>query len=450
MITEHIFRAYDIRGIYGVDLSEETASKLGKAFSTYLDGKGKELIVGRDVRLSGNALEDALIKGLISGGCNVEEIGMVTTPILYFSTVHYRKDGGIMVSASHNPPEWNGFKILTKDGFICEGKGMEALKKIAMAEQFKYSTLGRLEKNTRILVDYENYILKRIRLERRLKGVFDPGNGSCSLLIPKLFDDAGISVVALNSEPDGNFPAHPPEPTRDVLDTLSKVVLEEEADFGVAFDGDGDRCIFVDERGRIVLEDSVLIMLAEQFLKEHKGAPIVYEVSCSMSVEEAIRSRGGKPVLSRVGHTYINEKMLQEKAVFGGESSGHYYFADLYGFDDAVFASLKLAESLSKRDERFSEIIDSMPVYLTRSGNFDCPDEKKFRVVEDLMHELKEMGYQLFTVDGVKVIEPNGWFLIRPSNTQPQIRLTVEAKTKDDLVRLEKFAERKLLDKIRS
>ena len=450
MIAEHIFRAYDIRGTYGVDLTEETASKIGKAFSTYLDGEEEELIVGRDVRLSGKALEDALIKGLISGGCDVEEIGVVTTPMLYFSTAHYRKDGGIMVSASHNPPEWNGFKILSKDGFICEGKGMEALKKIAVAGRFKYSTPGRLEKNTRILIDYENYVLQRTHLERRLTGIFDPGNGSCSLLIPKLFEDAGISVVALNSEPDGNFPAHPPEPTRDVLDALATIVLEEEADFGVAFDGDGDRCIFVDERGRIVPEDSVLIILAERFLKERKGAPIVYEVSCSMSVEEAVRSRGGKPVLSRVGHTYINEKMLQEKAVFGGESSGHYYFADLYGFDDAVFASLKLAESLSKRDERFSEIVDSMPVYPMRSENFDCPDEKKFHVVEDLTQELKEMGYQLFTVDGVKVIEPNGWFLIRPSNTQPQIRLTVEAKTKDDLVRLEKFAERKLLDKIRS
>jgi len=448
MIAEHIFRAYDIRGIYGVDLTEETASKIGKAFSAYLNGEGKELIVGRDVRLSGKPLEDALIEGLIASGCDVEDIGVVTTPILYFSTVHYRKDGGIMVSASHNPPEWNGFKILTKQGFVCEGKGMETLKKIAIDERFKYSTPGSLETNSRILTEYQDYVLKRIRLEHGLRGVLDPGNGSCSLLIPQLYEAAEINVVALNPEPDGRFPAHPPEPTREVLDTLAKAVLKERADFGVAFDGDGDRCIFVDERGRIVSGNSALIMLAEHFLKNWKGTAIVYEVSCSMSVEEAIRSLGGRPVLSRVGHTYINEKMLQEKAVFGGELSGHFYFEDTYGFDDAVFASLKMAEFLSEQDRKFSEIVDSMPIYPMYSKNFDCPDEKKFKAVEALSEEFKEMGYQLLTVDGVKVVDSNGWFLIRPSNTQPQIRLTAEAKNKEDLERLTDLAERKIAERI--
>jgi len=450
MIPEHIFRAYDIRGIYGQDLTENEASRIGKAFSTYLNGDGKEVIVGRDVRLSGKALQDALTEGLLSGGCDIEDIGVVTTPVLYFSKSHYQKDGGVMVTASHNPRDWNGFKLLTRTSSICEGKGMEAVKKIALDGQFKISTPGKLEVNTRILTDYKDYVLKRIHLERGLKGVFDPGNGSCSLLIPSLYEDAGVNVVALNSRPDGNFPVHPPEPTKEALDDLAKIVLKEEADFGVGFDGDGDRCVFVDDRGRIVPGNPVLIILAGRYLEKHKQAPIVYEVSCSMTVEETIRSYGGKPALSRVGHTYISEKMNEEKAAFGGEMSGHFYFRELYGFDDAIFACLKVAEVLSETDERFSEIVDSVPSYPMSSKNFNCPDDKKFRIVETLREEFKEMGYQILTLDGVKVINSSGWFLIRPSNTQPQVRLTVEAKTNDDLERLVGFAERKVLEKIRS
>jgi len=450
MVAEHIFRAYDIRGVYGVDLTEEVASRVGKAISTYLNGEGEEVIVGRDVRLSGEALQTALIEGLLSGGCDIEDIGVVTTPILYFSTAHYRNDGGVMVTASHNPPEWNGFKILTKKGFICEGKGMEALKKIVREGPFRISTPGKIEKNAQILAEYQNYVLKRILLERGLKGVFDAGNGSCSLLIPKIFEEAGISVVALNSKPDGNFPAHPPEPTREVLKELANAVLKEKADFGVGLDGDGDRCAFVDDEGRIVSANSVLAILAEDYLTDQKGAAIVYEVSCSMSVEETIRSNGGNPILSRVGHTYISENMVDKRAVFGGELSGHFYFADLYGFDDALFASLKMAEVLSKRNERFSDIVDSIPVYPMVSKVFNCPDEKKFGVVEALREEFEKMGHQILAIDGVKVMDWNGWFLIRPSNTQPLIRLTVEAKTKEDLRRLAEYAERKLLEKIRA
>lgn len=450
MIPEHIFRAYDIRGVYGVDLTEEVALKIGRSVSTYLNGKGKDVTVGRDVRLSGGSLEDALIRGLLSGGCDVEEIGMVTTPILYFSSVHHKKDAGIMVTASHNPPEWNGFKIWTKNGFICEGEGMEEIKKIATDGRFKDLTPGGLERNTQALTEYEDYVLRKVEIKRRLKGVFDPSSGSGSLLIPKLYEEAGIDVVALNAEPDGRFPKHPPEPTADMLDELAEVVLSEKADFGVGFDGDGDRCVFVDDNGRVVPSNSLLIILAEHYLKERKGTPIVYEVSCSMRVEEVIRRYGGKPILSRVGHTYIYENMINEKAAFGGESSGHFYFAELYGFDDALFTCLKLAEVLSKRDEKFSDIVDSIPIYPRISKNFNCPDEKKFNVVEALKKEFVEVGNQVLAIDGVKVIAPEGWFLIRPSNTQPQIRLTVESRTKKDLEHLAKFAERKLLEKIQS
>jgi len=449
MIPEHIFRAYDIRGVYGVDLTEEIASRIGGAVSTYLNGEGKHVVVGRDVRLSGGSLEDALIGGLLLGGCDIEEIGVVTTPILYFSSAHYRKDGGVMVTASHNPPDWNGFKILTKDGFVCEGRGMEKIKKIAVDGVFRASRSGGLKKNYQALSDYESYVLGKIEVERRLKGVFDPANGSCSLLIPELYEDAGIEVFAVNAEPDGRFPKHPPQPTEDVLDELSGIVLREKADFGVAFDGDGDRCILVDDKGRVVPSNSVLAILAEHYLKGRKGAAIVYEVSCSMRVDEVINLYGGKPVLSRVGHTYIHESMIAENAAFGGESSGHFYFAEQHGFDDALFACLKLAEVLSREDAKFSDIVDSVPVYPRVSKNFSCADERKFGVVDMLRKEFVEAGGNVLAIDGVKVMAPAGWFLIRPSNTQPEIRLTVEARTAEDLENLAGFAEGRLLRQIR-
>lgn len=451
MIPEHIFRAYDIRGVYNLDLNEDTALNIGRAVSTYLDGQGKNFVVGRDVRLSGPSLEDALIGGLISGGCNVEGIGVVTTPILYFSAVHYSKDGGVMVSASHNPPDWNGFKIWTKDGFICEGKGMEDLKEIAINKRFEEAPKGRLKKNLGALSDYKNFVLNKVKMERRLKVAIDPGNGSCSVLVPDLFLDAGTDVVAINAEPDGRFPAHAPEPNKETLRELIRLVVNEEADFGVGFDGDGDRAVFIDDKGRIVPADSVLIILTEYYLEKNKGASIVYEVSVSMNVEETVLKHGGRTVLSRVGHTYIVEKMLQERAVFGGESSGHFYFSDVYCFDDALYASLKLAEVLSKRGEKFSEIVDSIPRYPRMPvKNYDCPDEKKFKVVEKLKNEFRDMGVQTVTIDGVKLINPEGWFLIRPSNTQPQIRLTVESKSRENLEKLTLFAEQKILEAIRS
>ncbi|MEM3653519.1 MAG: phosphoglucosamine mutase [Candidatus Bathyarchaeia archaeon] len=447
-IQEHIFRAYDIRGIYGIDLNENIALRIGKAIPTYLKGDRNKAIVGRDVRLSSETLKNSIIEGLISGGCDVEEIGVVTTPILYFCSAHYRKDVGIMITASHNPPEWNGFKIWTKEGFICEGKGMEEFKKIVIEGKFKEIRLGKLKINAQALIDYETHVLKNVKLEKKLKGVFDPGNGSCSILIPKLYKDAGVEVIALNSEPDGKFPNHPPEPTKEVLNELAKVVLKERADFGVCFDGDGDRCVFVDNKGRIVPSDSILILLAEQCLKKYRGAPIVYEVSCSMLVEELINLYGGKPIISRVGHAYIYETMRNSEAFFGGESSGHFYFKELYGFDDALFACLKLIEILSKRNEKFSDIVDSITIYPKFSKNFDCPDQKKFNVVNSLKEEFISEGKQVITIDGVKVITSNGWFLIRPSNTQPQIRLIAEAKTEEELKKLIKLAEKKLLDKL--
>lgn len=450
-ISEHIFRAYDIRGIYGEDLTEEVAKWVGQALGTYIGGTGKKLVVGRDVRLSGPVLENALVEGLLSTGCHVQEIGVAPTPVLYFAIVHYAKDGGAMVTASHNPPNWNGFKLCGEKGFLlAQGMGMEEIKEIAITRRFKSGPHGKLEKYDDAIGDYSNFALSKVEVERKLKVAVDPGNGTCSLVTPRLFEDAGLSVISINAEPNGNFPAHLPEPTEETLSELKQIVVKNGADFGIGFDGDGDRAVFIDEKGRIISGDTALIILAMYYLKKQKGATVLYDVSCSSSVEEVIKAHGGRPIMSRVGHAYIMDKMIQENATLGGEISSHFYFADVYGFDDALYASLKMAEILSKTDEKLSEIVDSIPRYpSTPVKVYDCPDEKKFKVVEKLTEEFGEMGYETVTIDGVKVIKPEGWFLIRASNTLPQIKMVAEAKTEEKLRQLTNFAEKKILKKIR-
>ncbi|MEM2027091.1 MAG: phosphomannomutase/phosphoglucomutase [Candidatus Bathyarchaeia archaeon] len=448
-IPESIFRAYDIRGIYGLDLNESVAYVIGRALADYAGNEGKTFIVGRDVRLSSKPLRDALISGMIAGGLNAEDIGVVTTPLLYFATRYYRADGGVMVSASHNPPEWNGFKILLGRGFLCMGSGMEEFKENVLKGVFREARAGAVKINAEAIRDYEEYVSERVDLSRGLKVVADPGGGSCTMLIPRVFRRVGLETYVIYGEPDGSFSKHPPEPNEQTLEELSRLVRDYRADFGVGFDGDGDRVIFMDDKGRLVPSSVILSLLAKYYLSRYKGAAVVYEVSCSMIVEETVRSLGGKPVLSRVGHTYIYDKMMSENAVVGGETSGHFYFRDIYGFDDAIYASLKVAEIISKDGRKLSEMIDSMPKYpQIPVRSYRCPDEVKFKVVEELAEEFKSLGYATITIDGVKVITEDGWFLIRPSNTQPLIRMNAEARDEDKLNSLVSFAEKEIFKKL--
>lgn len=449
MISANIFRAYDIRGIYGLDLDEGVAEVIGRSIAEY-SGSGKTFIVGRDVRLSSGPLSGALIRGMAAGGLDVEDIGVVTTPLLYFATRYYRAQGGVMVSASHNPPEWNGFKILLDRGFVCMGMGMEDLRDIALKASFGEARAGSVRVNSNAIKDYEEYISRVVNVRRGLRIAADPGGGSCTVLVPRVFERVGIEAHTIYGEPDGSFSRHPPEPNEQTVSELRGLVLERGAEFGICFDGDGDRAVFVDDRGRLVPSSVVLAIFARHYLRKNRGAPVVYEVSCSMIVEETIRAFGGRPVLSRVGHTYIYEKMISEGAVLGGEVSGHFYFKDIYGFDDAVYAGLKMAEVLSEEDMKLSEIVDSIPRYPhIPVKSYRCPDEAKFRVVNRLAEELRALGHRTLTIDGVKVITEDGWFLIRPSNTQPLIRLTVEARDKEKLRKLASYAEGIILEGIR-
>lgn len=441
---DRIFRAYDIRGVFGEDLTEEVATRIGAAFAKFLGGE-REVLVARDVRLSGEKLKEALVSGLLSG-CNATDIGIVPTPLLYFALHRLQKDAGIMVTASHNPPEWNGFKAFSRKGAI-GGKDMEKVKQIA--EEFNSERLGKKRGKIRsyksAIQEYMDFVLNKIEIRRKLKVVADTANGTCGLVVPTLFKRLGCKIVTINQNPDGRFPAHLPEPKEETLSELKREVVRNKADLGIGYDGDGDRAVFVDEKGNVIPGDLTLLVFAKDVLQKIKGAKIVYELSCSMAVEEYIKELGGIPIVERVGHTFIMDRMIKEDAIFGGEKSSHFYFSECHGVDDAVFGSLRMAEILSKSNERLSESVNSLPKYPSiYEKNFQCPDHLKFSVIEKLRSKFKDSGLTVLDMDGVKLLEKDGWVLLRPSNTEPIIRVSAEAKTEERLEELYGFAKKEL------
>lgn len=441
---DHIFRAYDIRGIFGEDLTEEVATKIGAAFAKFLDGKS--VVVGRDVRTSGEKLRDALVSGLTSR-CNVTDVGVLPTPVLYFATNILKKDAGVMITASHNPPKWNGFKAFWGQKGTIYGKDMETIKNYA--KQIDPKALserkGEVVSQEGVIKDYQDFVENKIQLERQLSVVADTANGTCGLVAPSLFKRMNCNIHTLNQKPDGNFPAHLPVPKAETLGELMKEVVERKADFGVGYDGDGDRAVFIDEKGNLIPGDLTLLIFAKDILQKNPGGKVVYELSCSMAVEEYVKALGGIPIVERVGHTFIMDRMVGENALLGGEKSSHFYFADVYGMDDGVFASMKLAEILSKTNEKLSEMVAALPHYPSiYEKNFDCPDKQKFSVIEKVRRQFKEHGLETLDLDGVKLIEKDGWVILRASNTEPVIRISAEAKTKEKLNELYDFAVKEL------
>jgi len=441
---DQIFRAYDIRGIFGEDLTEEVATKIGVAFAKFLDGKS--VVVGRDVRISGEQLRDALVLGLVSR-CNVTDVGVLPTPLLYFATNILNKDAGIMVTASHNPPKWNGFKAFRGQKGSIYGKDMEQIKQFAKQVDPKAvgAKNGTADRHEGILKEYQDFVQSKIHLERKINVVADTANGTCGVVAPELFERIGCYILTLNKEPDGTFPAHLPVPKAETLGELMKEVVKHKADFGVGYDGDGDRAVFIDEKGNLIPGDLTLLIFAKDILQKQQGGKVIYELSCSMAVEEYVKKLGGIPLVERVGHTFIMDKMINEKAVLGGEKSSHFYFADVYGMDDGVFASMKLAEILSKTDEKLSEIVATLPQYPSvYEKNFESPDKEKFAVIEKIRSQFKEYGLKTLNIDGVKLIEKEGWAILRASNTEPVIRISAEAHTEEKLKELYDFAVKEL------
>jgi len=438
-----IFRAYDVRGIYPEEINEEIALKIGKAFGTFNPGK---IVVGDELRLSSPSLKKEFIKGLVSTGTTVIDIGTVTSPIVMFATRYFNYDGGVNVSASHNPKQYNGFKFYSKGSIPIDFEtGLIKIKKIFNNENFAKGEAKLIKKN--IINDYSAFILNLIEMKKpiNMKVVVDAGNGSTGKIYPNILRKAGIEVHELFCEPDGNFPNHEPNPTKtENLVTLQETVLESDADLGFAFDGDGDRMAVIDENGSIVYVGIVFSILIKSALEKKPGSKIVYTILDSKAIDDVIRKHGGIPVVCRVGHTYITQRMIDEQAAVAGEISGHYYFKETHGADDALFACLRLIEYLTKSEKKISDFADEFPKYFSQvSEGLRVPikEREKFSFIDALKKEFESKGFKIDTLDGVKIIFDDGWALFRPSNTEPIISMSYEAYNKKAFERIKKFVD---------
>ncbi len=443
-INPQIFREYDIRGVVDKDLTPEIVRRLGIGFGTYMVRLGKRsLVVGRDGRLSSKAFSEALIEGLLSTGCDVVHIGVCPTPVYYFSIFHLNREGGMMVTGSHNPPEFNGFKVSVGKSTIF-GEEIQRLGRLVEAGDF-VSGEGNLSEFD-IIPAYQDYLKKNIRLSKPLKVVIDAGNGTGGVVAAPLFRDLGCDVEELYCEIDGRFPNHFPDPTiPENLRDLIERVLKTGADVGIGYDGDADRIGVVDDQGKIIWGDQLMILFARDILKEQKGATFVAEVKCSQTLFDDIERHGGRAIMWRTGHSLIKEKMKEEKAALGGEMSGHIFFSHRYfGYDDAIYASCRLLELLSNTDQRLSSLRSDIPkTYYTPEIRVSCPEEIKFRVVEAVREDLGK-EYPIIDVDGVRVKFEDGWGLLRASNTQPVLVLRFEALTEKRLTEIRTLIEEKV------
>ncbi len=438
-INPSIFREYDIRGVVDKDLTPEFVEFLGQGLGTYFrEHGGREVALGRDGRLSSPAYAEAISRGLLLTGCNVVDLGMVPTPLLYFTVFHKKKEAAVMITGSHNPPDYNGFKMML---------GEETLYGEAIREIYSLLRGKRLLREIRgtrtsynIIPDYEKYVLNNIKLEKELNLVVDAGNGAAGFVAAPLLKKLGCRVTELYCDPDGRFPHHHPDPTLpEAMEELTRKVTEIKADFGVGFDGDGDRIGVADDRGHLLWGDQLMIVFARDILPSHPGAPVISEVKASKLLYEEVRRLGGRPIMWRTGHSLIKKKIKEEKALLAGEMSGHIFFADrFFGFDDGIYSAARLAEILSRSDKKLSEILADLPrTYYTPEIRIYASDEVKFKIVEEVKRVLVRK-YPLIDIDGVRVNYPEGWALVRASNTQAVLVLRFEADTPEGLESIQK------------
>ena len=429
-----IFREYDIRGLVGEDLTEKTVHKLGRAYGTFLVRRGLDrAIVARDCRLSSYSYAQAISDALMATGVDVLDIGMVTTPVFYFARIKYGVEGGVMVTGSHNPPEFNGFKLAGGPDTLY-GEGIQEIRRIAEAGEFERGE-GTLFQDDPVPA-YVEEIRNRISLgPRRIRAVVDAGNGASGPVVDRVFRAIGADFEPMYFEPDGRFPHHHPDPTqrKNVQDLIRRVV-DSGADLGIAFDGDADRIGVVDPGGRPVWGDELQTLFWREILEKHPGALALIEVKCSESLVEIVQRLGGRPEFTRTGHSLIKARMRETGALFTGEMSGHMFFRDeYYGFDDAVYAAARLLRLLSNSEASLGDLLEEVPKYFsTPEVRVDCPDDVKFEIVRDVARTLSKT-YRVIDVDGARVVFPAGWGLIRASNTQPALVLRAEAKTEGEL-----------------
>lgn len=427
-MNPHIFREYDIRGVARTDLTNEVVEKIGLAFGTLLKREGaEEAVVGRDVRLSSPRLSETIMKALVQTGCRIIDVGVVPTPVLYFSLYLYNAGGGIMVTGSHNPKEYNGFKLCKGKSNIY-GEAIQELRKLVEKKNFTKGSASVRKDNP--IPAYIDAIKKRIDIRRPPRVLIDPGNGTVGPIAKQLFEELGIKVECIYCEPDGSFPNHLPDPTVEkyVEDLVNRLRVTH-AEVGIGYDGDGDRIGVVDEKGKIIWGDRLLGIFSKEVLRRRPKAKIIFDVKCSQGLVEFIRSQGGSPLMWKTGHSLIKAKMREEDSPLAGEMSGHMFFADnYYGYDDAIFASARLLEILSHTTVPPSRLAAEIPFYHTTPEiRVDCEDERKFDVVEKLKEDFAK-DHEVIAIDGVRVIFDGGWGLVRASNTQPVLVLRFEAK----------------------
>ncbi|MEM3431584.1 MAG: phosphomannomutase/phosphoglucomutase [Candidatus Micrarchaeia archaeon] len=446
---DNIFRAYDIRGIYGTDLDDHIAVKIGKAYCAYM-GKGCNIAIGRDVRVSSNTLSDAVISGIRASGCNVIDIGTVPSPVLYYSVRHLKLDGGVMVTASHLPPEWNGFKFCDAEGItLSEQKGIQDIKNFFLKDRFFTVEQGQYMRNNEIRQHYVTEILNKVQVSKMHKVVFDYGNSVTAVIMPEIIKKLGIQAYEINKEYGTKVSGRVSELTDESLKTLSETVLNLNADLGIAYDGDGDRVAFVDENGKIYSSGNILIpVFAEYILKKHKKGRIVIDITCSSAVSDYIKHLGGETIVTRVGHSFVANEVLKNRALMGGQYSGHMCFADWDCLDDAIYSSLKMLEILTATEMKLSELISKIPVYpTTKMKDLPCPDNLKFSVIKKVTDIARHKKYEVVTIDGVKIVTETGWVLIRASNTAPIIRVNAEGKSIEQATMLQSLGE-KLVEEV--
>lgn len=435
-MNPHVFREYDVRGIVDQDLNEEFVINLGRSIGTYaLRNKVKTMTVGHDCRLSSDAYHRYIIQGLNAAGIDTIDIGLCATPMLYFSIRHCQVGGGVMITGSHNPPDFNGFKICVGYDSIY-GQQIQELRKIM--EAGAYASGKGLTQIQNITDVYQNYLFDHIQISNKPKVVLDAGNGVGGQFALPILRRMGCDVTPLYCEPDGRFPHHFPDPTvEENLQDLIHLVDAKKADIGIAFDGDADRIGVISDTGEIIWGDKLLLLFARSILKENPQATIIGEVKCSQVLYDGIIKYSGRPVMWKAGHSLIKAKMKEEKALLGGEMSGHLFFADRYfGYDDAIYAALRLLEILSQTKQKMSELLSDVPkTFATPEIRVDCADDKKGAAVERIRYHYRNVP-GVIDIDGVRIPFQDGWALVRSSNTQPVIVLRFEASTADHLQKI--------------
>ena len=451
-INSEIFREYDVRGIMGKDLSGDMSVSLGRAFGTYLKRSipaAQRVSVGRDVRLGSGELAEGLIEGIVGTGLDVYDLGICPTPLQYFSLFHLDLDGGVMVTGSHNPPEYNGFKLsIGKDTIY--GRSIQELKNlITTGDLLKAAGRGSTETYD-IVAEYKKFMMDRFSYlsggkYRRLKIVLDAGNGTAGLVAPGILASAGCDIVPLYCEPDGRFPNHHPDPTVvEFLNDLRETTKQEKADIGIGYDGDADRIGVIGPSGNIIWGDHLMIILARDILKRHEGATIIGDVKCSQLLFDDIMKSGGNPIMWKTGHSLVKSKMKEERALLAGEFSGHIFIADKYfGYDDAIYVTLRLAEILKLSGMGVNEMLAGIPeMHYTPEIRMDCPDGLKKGIVAEVAERFRAYGLngnpgfgikEINDIDGIRIVFDRGWALLRPSNTQPVVVMRVEAEDEDSL-----------------